>query len=62
MTSEYSFNLYNSLAPSGTVIALKKIMPSAVQTPVILCIGSDLSVGDSLGPITGTRQIGRAHV
>ena len=55
MTSEYSFNLYNSLATSGTVIALKKIMPSAVQTPVILCIGSDLSVGDSLGPITGTR-------
>ena len=23
--------------------------------PVILCIGSDLSVGDSLGPVTGTK-------
>ena len=25
------------------------------DAPVILCIGSDLSVGDSLGPVTGTK-------
>lgn len=55
MQTEYSFNLYNSLAPSGTVLALKKIMPQSDNLPVVLCIGSDLSVGDSLGPIVGTK-------
>lgn len=52
---DYSFNLYNSLAPSGVCLALKKSLPVQPQPPVILCIGSDLSVGDSLGPITGTK-------
>ncbi len=51
---EFSFNVYNSLAPSGEVLALKKIMPQLEKPPVIVCIGSDLSVGDSLGPVTGT--------
>lgn len=52
---EYSFNVYNSLAPSGEVLALKKILPEIKGAPVIVCIGSDLSVGDSLGPVTGTK-------
>ncbi|MDE7379863.1 MAG: spore protease YyaC [Clostridia bacterium] len=52
---EYSFNVYNSLAPNGEVLALKKILPQMNGTPVIVCIGSDLSVGDSLGPVTGTK-------
>lgn len=52
---EYSFNLYNSLAPGGVCLALKKSLHSNGETPVILCIGSDLSVGDSLGPVTGTK-------
>lgn len=52
---EYSFNLYNSLASDGVFLSLKKIMPEINQTPIILCIGSDLSVGDSLGPVTGTK-------
>ena len=51
---DYSFNLYNSLAASGVCIALKKNTPQGAA-PVILCIGSDLSVGDSLGPVTGTK-------
>ena len=51
---DYSFNLYNSLAASGICLALKKTMPAGAA-PVILCIGSDLSVGDSLGPVTGTK-------
>ena len=51
---DYSFNLYNSLAPSGVCLALKKCTPQGAA-PVILCIGSDLSVGDSLGPVTGTK-------
>ena len=52
---EYSFNVYNSLAAGGEVLALKKILPELNDTPVIVCIGSDLSVGDSLGPVTGTK-------
>lgn len=52
---EYSFNIYNSLACGGEVLALKKIMPEMKGAPVIVCIGSDLSVGDSLGPVTGTK-------
>lgn len=52
---EYSFNVYNSLASGGEVLALKKILPQMNGAPVIVCIGSDLSVGDSLGPVTGTK-------
>lgn len=52
---DYSFNLYNSLAPGGVCLALKKVVPTGGDAPVILCIGSDLSVGDSLGPVTGTK-------
>lgn len=52
---EYSFNVYNSMAAGGEVLALKKILPEIGGTPVIVCIGSDLSVGDSLGPVTGTK-------
>ena len=42
MQTEYSFNLYNSLATSGTVIALKKMLVKPHKVPVIACIGSDL--------------------
>ena len=51
---EYTFNLYNSLASNGEVIALKKLLALKNSTPVVVCVGSDLSVGDSLGPVTGT--------
>jgi putative sporulation protein YyaC len=51
---DFSFNLYNSLADCGIHLALKKTLTNQ-NVPVILCIGSDLSVGDSLGPITGTK-------
>ena len=52
---DYSFNLYNSLAADGICLSLKKMLPLQGYAPVILCIGSDLSVGDSLGPVTGTK-------
>ena len=52
---DYSFNLYNSMAADGVCLSLRKTVPSAEFSPVILCIGSDLSVGDSLGPVTGTK-------
>jgi len=52
---DYSFNLYNALAPEGICLALKKMLAANNANPVILCIWSDLSVGDSLGPVTGTK-------
>ena len=55
MQIQYSFNLYNCMAESGITLALKKLMPSKEGAPVVVCIGSDLSVGDSLGPICGTK-------
>ena len=57
----YSFNLYNSLASDGAYAALKKILTKTSAPPVILCIGSDLSVGDSLGPLVGTMLKSRLH-
>lgn len=52
---DYSFNLYNSLASGGVCLALKKLIKEGCAPPVVLCVGSDLSVGDSLGPVTGTK-------
>lgn len=51
---DYSFNLYNAMAAGGICLALKKCISSQTP-PVVLCVGSDLSVGDSLGPVTGTK-------
>lgn len=52
---DFSFNLYNSFAPGGVFTVLKKTVPDTGKAPVIVCVGSDLSVGDSLGPVTGTK-------
>ena len=51
---EYSFHFYNTLAETGIMMALTKFLGELKAPPVVLCIGSDLAVGDSLGPITGT--------
>lgn len=51
---EFSFNLYNALAPQGVCLTLNRLLSKYNKPPVIICIGSDLSVGDSLGPVTGT--------
>ena len=52
---DYSFNLYNAMAADRVYLSLKKILATSENPPVVLCIGSDLSVGDSLGPVTGTK-------
>lgn len=51
---EYAFHYYNTLAETGILMALNEFIGSGQEPPVILCIGSDLAIGDSLGPITGT--------
>lgn len=51
---EYAFHFYNSMAETGLCLALDKLIGTITCPPVVLCIGSDLAVGDSLGPVTGT--------
>ena len=51
---DYSFHFYNSMAETGMMMALEHCLGDLDTPPVVLCIGSDLAVGDALGPITGT--------
>ena len=51
---EYSFNMFNKLASTGLIMTLHAFLKDLRVPPLILCIGSDLAIGDSLGPITGT--------
>lgn len=49
---EYTFHSHNSLAPLGIAQLLRRNLQGRI--PVIACIGSDLSIGDSLGPLVGS--------
>ncbi len=65
---EYAFNVYNKFAADGAAMSVEKFLsatnvrrekmdgaePSLTLTPVVLCVGSDLAIGDCLGPITGS--------
>ena len=51
---EFAFHFYNAMAETGVMMALSRCLGELTAPPVILCIGSDLAVGDSLGPVTGT--------
>ena len=53
MENSYSFSAFNTYASNGISEALKKLNKNHL-TPVIICIGSDLVLGDSLGPLVGT--------
>ena len=58
---EYSFHCMNSMAPTGITTVLSRFLEEVEAPPVILCIGSDLAIGDCLGPVTGTllkRRLG----
>lgn len=50
---EYCFNVFNKMAGAGITLALEKAV-GCDRMPVVLCIGSDLAIGDSLGPVCGT--------
>ena len=51
---EHTFHFNNTMARTGIYMALRSLIRHQNVPPVILCIGSDLAVGDSLGPIVGT--------
>ena len=51
---EYAFHFYNTMAETGVMMSLEKFLGERKAPPVVLCIGSDLAIGDSLGPVAGT--------
>lgn len=52
-TKNYSFNSYNTQTDIGIFQALTECNPLN-KKPIFVCIGSDLVLGDSLGPLVGT--------
>ena len=53
MENSYTFSTFSPSASTGISEALKKYNKS-IFAPVIVCVGSDLVLGDSLGPLVGT--------
>ncbi len=51
---DHAFHYNNTMAETGIFLSLKTLLGKLDAPPVVLCIGSDLAVGDSLGPVTGT--------
>lgn len=51
---EFTFNQYHAYAKEGIFRALKELCKEEYELPVIVCIGSDLSICDSFGPLVGT--------
>lgn len=49
---EYTFHIFNKLAADGVSAAAEKFLDG--ELPVIVCVGSDLAIGDSLGPVCGS--------
>lgn len=58
----YSFHTFNAMAHFGSSVALKRLLGEQEQPPVIVCVGSDLVIGDSLGPLVGTMLSEQAHI
>lgn len=55
--NSYIINSFDDFSCVKTQAALDKVCKR--ETPVICCIGSDLVLGDSLGPIVGTMLINK---
>ena len=66
---EHSFHTYNSHCSGGVATSLHHLLPynhkhlpqsaendepSPPPLPIVVCVGSDLVIGDSLGPLTGS--------
>ena len=56
---EYTFNVFNAYSSDGICSSVDKILktlpPQKLSLPpVVVCIGSDLAIGDSLGPVCGS--------
>lgn len=53
MENQYSFNTFNKYSSNGIAQALTEFN-SKNLLPIFVCVGSDLVLGDSLGPLVGT--------
>lgn len=53
MAKKWTFNTFNDFSSDGIYQALSQCNCKN-KTPIIVCIGSDLLLGDSLGPLVGT--------
>ncbi len=51
--NNFTFSSFNNYTNDGVCEALKKCNPR-IKKPIFICIGSDLVLGDSLGPLVGT--------
>lgn len=51
--TSYTFSSFNEYASEGVAQAIKKFNPRE-KKPIIICVGSDMILGDSLGPLVGT--------
>lgn len=54
MENEYTFSVFNQFSGNGIAQALKNCNKYN-KKPIFICIGSDLVLGDSLGPLIGTK-------
>ncbi len=52
-TTSLSFNAFNNFCADGVKNALENFNKNNYM-PIIVCVGSDLVLGDSLGPLVGT--------
>lgn len=53
MENRFTFNTFNKYSQNGITQALLSCN-SANYEPIIICVGTDLVIGDSLGPLVGT--------
>ena len=53
----YSFHVWNKMACVGIETALQAMLHG--KMPVVVCVGSDLSIGDSVGPVCGSMLLQR---
>ena len=59
LTMEYSFNVFNAYSSDGICSSVNRALLGLQKTktslpPVVVCIGSDLAIGDALGPVCGS--------
>ena len=52
-TKQFSFSVFNNFAEDGILQALVECNKFN-KKPIFVCVGSDLVLGDSLGPLVGT--------
>ena len=50
---DYTFSAYNNYTENGISKSLSENNPDG-KKPIFVCVGSDLVLGDSLGPLVGT--------